>query len=88
MTAEKALPETLGTPKGGRAAVSGFFPLTPAAGGVSLPVLRAVGIVRPVGAGPKDVFAAADGEADVAQSVERVLGKDEVTGSNPVISST
>ena len=26
--------------------------------------------------------------ADVAQSVERILGKDEVTGSNPVISST
>ena len=26
--------------------------------------------------------------ADVAQSVERVLGKDEVTGSNPVISSS
>ena len=25
--------------------------------------------------------------ADVAQSVERILGKDEVTGSNPVISS-
>ena len=25
--------------------------------------------------------------ADMAQSVERVLGKDEVTGSNPVISS-
>ena len=24
--------------------------------------------------------------ADVAQSVERILGKDEVTGSNPVIS--
>ena len=28
------------------------------------------------------------GNADVAQSVERILGKDEVTGSNPVISST
>ena len=27
------------------------------------------------------------GHADVAQSVERILGKDEVTGSNPVISS-
>ena len=26
--------------------------------------------------------------ADVAQQVERVLGKDEVTGSSPVISST
>ena len=26
--------------------------------------------------------------ADVAQQVERILGKDEVTGSNPVISST
>ena len=26
--------------------------------------------------------------ADVAQSVERVLGKDEVTGSIPVIGST
>ena len=26
-------------------------------------------------------------KADVAQPVERVLGKDEVTGSNPVISS-
>ena len=25
--------------------------------------------------------------ADVAQQVERILGKDEVTGSNPVISS-
>ena len=25
--------------------------------------------------------------ADIAQSVERILGKDEVTGSNPVISS-
>ena len=25
--------------------------------------------------------------ADVAQSVERILGKDEVTGSNPVCSS-
>ena len=25
--------------------------------------------------------------ADMAQAVERVLGKDEVTGSNPVISS-
>lgn len=25
--------------------------------------------------------------ADMAQLVERVLGKDEVTGSNPVISS-
>jgi hypothetical protein len=25
--------------------------------------------------------------ADVAQSVERVLGKDEVMGSNPIISS-
>ena len=25
--------------------------------------------------------------ADMAQSVERILGKDEVTGSNPVISS-
>ena len=28
-----------------------------------------------------------DGQADVAQSAERVLGKDEVTGSNPVIGS-
>ena len=27
------------------------------------------------------------GDADVAQQVERILGKDEVTGSNPVISS-
>ena len=27
-------------------------------------------------------------KADVAQSVERVLGKDEVTGSIPVISSS
>ena len=27
------------------------------------------------------------GNADVAQQVERILGKDEVTGSNPVISS-
>ncbi len=27
------------------------------------------------------------GIADVAQSVERVLGKDEVMGSNPIISS-
>ena len=26
-------------------------------------------------------------DADVAQQVERILGKDEVTGSNPVISS-
>lgn len=26
--------------------------------------------------------------ADIAQEVECVLGKDEVTGSNPVISST
>ena len=26
--------------------------------------------------------------ADVAQQVERILGKDEVTGSNPVISSS
>ncbi len=26
-------------------------------------------------------------EADIAQLVERILGKDEVTGSNPVISS-
>ena len=26
--------------------------------------------------------------ADMAQQVEHVLGKDEVTGSNPVISST
>ena len=26
--------------------------------------------------------------ADIAQSVECILGKDEVTGSNPVISST
>ena len=26
--------------------------------------------------------------ADVAQSAERVLGKDEVTGSNPVVGST
>ena len=25
--------------------------------------------------------------ADIAQQVERILGKDEVTGSNPVISS-
>ena len=25
--------------------------------------------------------------ADIAQSVERILGKDEVTGSNPVSSS-
>ena len=28
-----------------------------------------------------------EGNADVAQQVERILGKDEVTGSNPVISS-
>ena len=27
-------------------------------------------------------------DADVAQSVERILGKDEVAGSNPAISST
>ena len=27
-------------------------------------------------------------DADVAQQVERILGKDEVTGSNPVISSS
>ena len=26
-------------------------------------------------------------DADMAQTVERILGKDEVTGSNPVISS-
>ena len=26
--------------------------------------------------------------ADVAQSVEHILGKDEVTGSSPVVSST
>ena len=26
--------------------------------------------------------------AHVAQSVERILGKDEVTGSNPVVGST
>ncbi len=26
-------------------------------------------------------------DADIAQLVERILGKDEVTGSNPVISS-
>ena len=30
---------------------------------------------------------ASNERADVAQSVERILGKDEVTGSNPVISS-
>ncbi len=30
---------------------------------------------------------AADGYADVAQQVECVLGKDEVTGSSPVVGS-
>ena len=38
-----------------------------------------------------DIWAVSDKRrreyADIAQSVERILGKDEVTGSNPVISS-
>ena len=33
------------------------------------------------------IVARSKGNADVAQQVERILGKDEVTGSNPVISS-
>ena len=35
----------------------------------------------------RQTFVALTAEADVAQSVERVLGKDEVTGSIPVIGS-
>ena len=42
---------------------------------------------RVKGAGALVEGATPDGQAAVAQPVERVLGKDEVTGSNPVSSS-
>ena len=57
------------------AAVIGIF--RPGAAGASM---------QPATAGVQDGWAAADADyAHVAQSVEHFLGKEEVTGSNPVV---